>query len=253
MSARRTEPQIIEHFHLAFLQVLQSRLPQTQYIVKGGVNLRYFFNSHRYSEDIDLDAVAVEPWALEEKVDAVLESAAEAALLRAGGLQVHEITKPKQTDTTQRWKAMISAQGRRDPVRTKIEFSHREARGPSRLEAVPDRVVAPYALRPPTMQHYLAEGAIEQKVVALARRNETQARDVFDLELLLRQRREVTVAHLVDEETRLAAQERAIELAPQAFEDQVLPFLDQEVAELYSAPDSWEQMRAFVIDRLGDP
>ena len=55
------------------------------------------------------------------------------------------------------------------------------------LERVPERVVAPYALRPPTPLHYLAAPATEQKVKALALRNETQARDVFDLDLLFRE------------------------------------------------------------------
>jgi hypothetical protein len=47
--------QVIELFHLAFLQVLQARLDQSRYVLKGGANLRYFFDSVRYSEDIDLD------------------------------------------------------------------------------------------------------------------------------------------------------------------------------------------------------
>ena len=49
------DAQVIELFHLAFLQVLQARLDQSRYVLKGGANLRYFFDSVRYSEDIDLD------------------------------------------------------------------------------------------------------------------------------------------------------------------------------------------------------
>lgn len=49
MNQRLTDAQIIEFFHLAFLQVLQARLNQTRYVVKGGANLRYFFESLRYS------------------------------------------------------------------------------------------------------------------------------------------------------------------------------------------------------------
>ena len=47
--------QIIELFHVAFLDVLSSRLDPARYVLKGGTNLRYFFESLRYSEDIDLD------------------------------------------------------------------------------------------------------------------------------------------------------------------------------------------------------
>jgi len=250
MNRRPSEAQVVELFHLAFLQVLQARLDQTRYVVKGGVNLRYFFDSRRYSEDIDLDAVAIEPWALAEKIDKVLASPVTSALLRPGGLEVQEATKPKQTETTQRWKVLIKVSGHREPVRTKIEFSHRSSDPRRLLEAVPDRIVAPYALRAPTMLHYLADAAIEQKVVALARRSQTQARDVFDLELLLRTHREAVGVRLIDEGTRAAAIDHAFDLPFEAFRDQVLPFLDTEVAELYDDPETWKQMQTSIADRL---
>ena len=44
----------------------------------------------------------------------------------------------------------------------------------------------PYGLTSPTVQHYGETAAIEQKIAALALRSETKARDVFDLDLLLR-------------------------------------------------------------------
>src|SRR5437762_1943608 len=82
--------------------------------------------------------------------------------------------------------------------RARIEFSHRANDARRILEAVPDRVVAPYALRAPTMLHYTAEAAIEQKIAALALRSETQARDVFDLELLFRGHREAVIAGQIE-------------------------------------------------------
>lgn len=239
---------VIELFHLAFLQVLQARLDQARYVLKGGVNLRYFFDSVRYSEDIDLDAAEIEPWALEDKVDGVLASAAMDALLRSGGLSVDGCTKPKQTATTQRWKVSIAVGGRREPVRTKIEFSHRNGDHRRILEPIPGRVVAPYALRAPTVLHYTADAAIEQKVEALAERSETQARDVFDLDLLLR--RQPIAAAAIEPQILERAVERALELPFAAFRDQVAPFLDPEVAELYNDPATWEQTQTFVVERL---
>lgn len=250
MNHRLTDAQIIEFFHLAFLQVLQARLDQARYVLKGGANLRYFFESLRYSEDIDLDAVAIEPWKLEAKVDEVLASPATGLVLRSCGLAVVEATKPKQTATTQRWKPLIAVSGRRVPVRAKIEFSHR-ATDPRRiLEAVPDRVVAPHALRAPTMLHYTADAAIEQKIRALAQRSETQARDVFDLELLLRRHRDAIGGGEIEPHVLGAAMERASELPFEAFRDQVVHFLDPEVAELYDDQAAWERMQAFVAERL---
>lgn len=242
------DAQVIEFFHLAFLQVLQVRLDQARYVLKGGANLRYFFESVRYSEDIDLDSAGIEPWELEEKLDGVLGSQPLAVLLRSGGLAVGGFTKPKQTETTQRWKVALAVPGRDEPVRTKIEFSRRNGDDRNILESVPGRVVAPYALRSPSLRHYKAEAAIEQKVEALAGRSETQARDVFDLDLLLR--REPVAAGTVAAALRERAAERALELPYAAFRDQVLPFLDTEVAELYVDVASWKQIRSFVVEGL---
>lgn len=245
-----TEAQVVEFFHLAFLGVLQSRLDQSHYVVKGGANLRYFFGSLRYSEDIDLDAVEIEPWKLEARIDEVLASPAIGILLRSSGLALDQVTKPKQTATTQRWKQIVTVAGRPSSVRTKIEFSHRSTDPRRVFEAVPERVVAPYALRPPTMLHYTAEAAIEQKVAALAHRSETQARDLFDLELLLRLRPEAVLAGAIAPSTLALAVERAFELPFQAFQDQVVPFLDAEIVELYDNPTAWQRTQAFVAGRL---
>jgi predicted nucleotidyltransferase component of viral defense system len=242
------EAQIVELFHLAFLQVLQARLDQARYVLKGGANLRYFFDSVRYSEDIDLDANGIEPWRLSDTVDGILASQTIDAVLRSGDLAVEHFTKPKQTDTTRRWKVAITVAGRRENVRTKIEFGHRNGERRHVLEPVADRIVAPYALRAPTMQHYTADAATEQKINALAGRSETQARDVFDLEALLR--RQPLDAEEISSQILERAAERGLELPFGAFRDQVLPFLDPEVTQLYDTPATWEQMQLFVADRL---
>lgn len=241
------DAQVIELFHLAFLQVMQARLDQARYVLKGGANLRYFFDSVRYSEDIDLDIDGIAPWTLAEKVDGILDSPTLGILLRSGGLTVEGFTKPKQTKTTRRWKVAIAVDGRRESVRTKIELSHRNGEQRHVLEPVADRIVAPYALRAPTVQHYTADAATEQKIKALAGRSETQARDVFDLELLLRRR--PLQAGTLNPELLEHAAERGIELPFEAFRDQVLPFLDPAATELYDK-DTWAQMQLFVTDRL---
>jgi hypothetical protein len=60
-----------EVFHLLFLRELVRGVPLSAFVLKGGTNLRFFFGSIRYSEDMDLDAsgldegVRVEPVAAE--------------------------------------------------------------------------------------------------------------------------------------------------------------------------------------------
>lgn len=244
-----TTPQTIECFHLGFLGVLRTRLDAGRYVLKGGANLRYFFGSVRYSEDIDLDINGVEGWKLEDQIDKTLSSNTLTIVLRAAGVQVlaDQITKPMQTNTTRRWKVPIAADGLRTPVRTKIEFSARNGEERYALETVPDAVTRAYAMRPPSLQHYLLGPATEQKVMALALRPETQARDVFDLDLLLR--KAPLEQDRVSGERRRAAAECAISLPYAAFEGQVRPFLDPAVASTYDQP-TWEQIQDFVAGEL---
>lgn len=239
----------IECFHLGFLAVLRTRLDEGRYVLKGGANLRYFFSSVRYSEDIDLDISGVEGWRIEEQVDKVLASDALGIVLRAAGVSVvlEDVSKPKQTKTTRRWKIPVAGAGVREPVRTKVEFSNRNGETRFRLEAVPGEIVRRYAMRPPSVQHYLLQPATEQKVYALAGRPETQARDVFDLDLLFG--RAPLANDAVEPHVRTAAAEAALALPYEAFEDQVLPFLDPAVADLYDR-NAWNQMLEHVVEEL---
>jgi len=240
--------EVIELFHIAFLDVLSKRLESSRYVLKGGANLRFFFGSARYSEDIDLDLSGVKPANLEQKVDRVLDSPALRALLRVAGLEVVDSSKPKQTATTRRWKLGIAAPGHSRPVRSKIEFSGRNGDERFRLDPIPAEIVEPYALRPPAVQHYVDDAPAEQKVRALALRSETQARDVFDLDMLLRLGPLPRSA--LDPEILGEAAELAMQLPFAAFRDQVLPFLEPGVVELYDSESSWEQMQTFVAGKL---
>jgi hypothetical protein len=246
--AELSNAQITELFHLAFLDVLSKRLDPARYVLKGGANLRYFFASARYSEDIDLDISGEAPWGLEDKVDAVLDSGALKILLRVGDLSIAEFSKPKQTATTRRWKVGVGVSGRAEIVRTKIEFSNRDGEGEYRLEPIPSDVVAPYALRSPSVQHYTGDAPTEQKIRALVGRSETQARDVFDLDLLLRRR--PLAAGSLDAQILSEAGDRALQLPYAAFRDQVLPFLESDALELYEGEAAWEQMQTFVAGQL---
>jgi len=240
--------QVIEFFHIAFLSVLGTRLDPARYVLKGGANLRFFFASERYSEDIDIDLIRPVPWSLEDQVEGALTSPALHRLLGIGGLVLIDHPSTKQTETTHRWKIGIEAPGESLPVRSKIEFSNRGDGGSYSLASLPESVVAPYALRPPTVQHYDAQSAVVQKVEALAGRAQAQARDVFDLELLLR--RGTALSDSVEPALRQAAVERALEQDYATFRDQVLPFLEPSSAELIATPAAWEQIQTFVAGKL---
>lgn len=93
--------QHIECFHLVLLRLLEARFDRARWAVKGGVNLRAWFGSRRYSEDLDIDALGGQPHVLEEKVDRLLASRPFADLLATQGLALARSSKPQQTDTTQ--------------------------------------------------------------------------------------------------------------------------------------------------------
>jgi Nucleotidyl transferase AbiEii toxin, Type IV TA system len=133
-------------------------------------------------------------------------------------------------------------------VKLEADRCNRESGGERRLDQVPAEIVEPYALRRPTVQHYTVTAATEQKILALVGRTQTQARDVFDLELLLR-RNSIPKGSL-DSDLLDAAIDRALELTYDAFRDQVLAFLDPGAVELYDSAPAWEQLQTFVAGRL---
>jgi len=243
-----SEAQVIELFHIAFLDALARRLDRTRYVLKGGANLRYFFGSQRYSQDIDLDFVGEPPWSVQEKVSEVIESRLLGALLKVAGLSVGEWSDKRQTDTTRRWKVGIVVPGRAELTRTKVEFSGRGGDERYRLEAVPERIVSPYALRAPLLQHYTLEPATEQKVEALALRTQVQSRDVFDLDLLLR--RQPLAPGQVSPELLEQAAGVALGISFDAFSDQVLRFLEPEVRSYHDSAEDWERMQTYVAEKL---
>lgn len=243
--------QAVEAFHLAFLRMLESKLDRARFVVKGGVNLRAWFGSVRYSEDLDMDTCGGEAFELEDKVDAVLGAPALTALLATQGLEIARISKPEQTDTTQRWKLQIAGAGHRALVHTKIEFSRRGSEDEFALEPVRPEVVRPYGIPAPTVHHYTAPSAARQKIEALAGRRETQARDVWDLEHLFR------AMHAdpspLPARTRAAldtALERVIEMPFGSFKAQVIPYLAPDDQEFYGTTESWNRIQELVVERL---
>lgn len=242
----------MELFHLLFLRALETRLDRKSYVVKGGVNLRAWFGSARYSEDLDLDVVSTETHVLRDRVDQVLSSTALQTLMRSQRLQVGRISRPKQTETTQRWKLEIAGESSRLPLHTKIEFSRRGSEEPYILEPARPEVVRVYGLPAPTANHYTAAAAVRQKIGALVGRKEPQARDIWDLDHLFRTRTDADPRPLPPRlrEALTPAVERVLETSFAVFRSQVVPFLTDEHQEIFGTPEAWDRMREGVVDRL---
>jgi predicted nucleotidyltransferase component of viral defense system len=248
-----TEAQLIERFHLLFLRVLAPSRGQTWFVLKGGANLRYFFGSVRYSNDVDLDSISKEGWQVDDLVTKVLEGSALTTMLRQAKIAVVDYTHTQSTGTTQRWKLGLTRTGvPSGNVRTKIEFSVRGGASTDYvLEQVPNAIVDPYALMAPSLLHYQDTAATDQKIAALALRSETKARDVFDLELLFRRRRAsrgnlpaLSTVHAKE------AARRAQAVTYASYRSEVLSFIDTAVREIYGAEAAWDEMRSSVAEKL---
>lgn len=175
----------IEIFHLMFLRQFSAQIDANLYAIKGGCNLRFFFDSVRYSEDLDLDVCIIQKQTLENKVNKILTSLSLLKLLQGYGITQIEITTPKQTSTTQRWKIQLHVDHTEMSYHTKIEFSRRHVIFYPEFGNVSMKTCQMYHLPPIRLSHYGLQEAISQKILALANRSLTQARDIFDLYHLL--------------------------------------------------------------------
>jgi predicted nucleotidyltransferase component of viral defense system len=243
--------QIVELFHLRFVHAFYASLPDKRLVaIKGGINLRFFFQSVRFSEDLDLDVATIAKETLENRVDRLLKSPALLSPLKARGLVLKDVSKPKQTETVQKWKIGVSTADASVEERTKIEFSRRDDVSTAELEKVDPEITSPYGAGTVLATHYLAADAVRQKIHALAARTETQPRDVFDLNVLF-PRGDAPSA--LDEEARTwipAAIDNAGRIEFDDYVALVVSFLEPEHRDLYGSREAWDAMQLDVIERL---
>lgn len=231
----------IELFHLIFLHHLGTRIDKGLYSVKGGCNLRFFFKSIRYSEDIDLDVHTIGVGTLSNGVRKILKSRPFIDTLSARRITIQSISEPKQTETTQRWKIALAIENSAASLPTKIEFSRREDTFTALFEPIDPELLSRYDLYPILCTHYTRDIAIRQKIEALAGRNQTQARDVFDLAMLVSGNTS-TVLSGVSTQARTLALSRAMALTFQDYLSQVVAFLEPQYQDHYGREATWDQM-----------
>jgi hypothetical protein len=247
-----TTRQCVEMFHLVFLRALTAKGEDKRLIaLKGGCNLRFYFGSVRYSEDMDLDVTVIAQGTLRNKVERLLHSPLVAAPLKTQGIEVIDTSAPKQTPTTQRWKIGLSARHLATPLRTKVEFSRRNAAGDVAFEGIDSELLRPYGLTHVLATHYTLRAAVQQKIHALAGRAEPQARDVFDLHLLFAHAQGSAITLGASQAPALArALENAMSISFDDYRSKVVAFLDPDQAPLYSGRVEWNALQNAVITRL---
>ena len=245
-----TPRQAIELFHLHFARLLCAGPERGDFAIKGGGNLRFFFGSVRYSEDLDLDVQRIPVRTLRGKVDKLLDSPALALPLKATGIAIAEVSAPKQTETVQRWKMSLALNGRTAPLHTKVEFSRRERFEEARIEPILPAIAAEHRLQPMILPHYPLEAALRQKLSALVLRSEVQARDVFDLSTLL-SRAGGDVSALAPLRRDFAKGiERALDLSFDDYQSQVVAYLAPDQVDALGTPEAWDAIQTQVIEAI---
>lgn len=246
-----------EVFHLLFLKQLFSISDPTLYALKGGVNLRFFFQSPRYSEDMDLDAFGGSVQTLKKNGYKILEDKAFRRALQVFGirdLDINDPTKAKQTSTTQRFRLrLVTESGIALP--TKVEFSRRDVPTEEIVtETIPSETMRLYGQLGFSCRHYTGGGAFLQKIRALAGRDTPQCRDVFDLHIL--KLAGYGSKDLIAQNIELATITKAVatidQLEFEDFQGQVVEFLEECEKSRYGTNSSWDQIRLEILELLSD-
>lgn len=243
-----TQMQLREIFHLEFLRWLGKKAGPRNYVLKGGVNMRFFFNSFRYSEDMDLDVIAVRVDLLKDEVMKILTTPSFGEAMRSFGIEKvvpPDISKSKHTETTQRFKIHLLTSAGED-LFTKVEFSRRGFKGTAVIESVSDNILRQYKMPPLLVSHYEANSAIAQKIEALAMRSAIQARDIFDLYILNSQYEKDTAGkskQKLKPSILGKAKENTFEVNFEQFRDTVVSYLSSDEQAVYNSTDAWGDIK----------
>ena len=241
-----------EFFHLALLRHLATRLSGRSYAVKGGICLRFFHRSPRLSQDMDVDIVSnVGVKTLQNAVDSILSGNPFAASLLPQGITRIEASKPKQTETTQRWKVALFS-GSSEPLPTKIEFSRRHERINCSTGMPDAELLRHYRMTPFAAQFYAGSAAAAQKIAALASPSRYALRDLFDLHHLLNVVlvEGTQAAKLVEKKTLESAADKVGSFTFGDFKEQVLPYLSGDLIDLYRSENAFERQKTEVETAL---
>lgn len=215
--------------------------------------MRFFFNSFRYSEDMDLDISGITVDRLKDMVMQILRAPSFNDTLKPFGIDrvvPPDISKAKQTETTQRFKIHLITSAAED-LFTKVEFSRRGFKGETAVESVSDIILRAYRMSPLVVSHYDIQSTIAQKIEALAGRSVIQARDVFDLYTLSSQYKPEK-AKLFARDKLTKAHENIFEISFEQFRDTVLSYLRPEDEAFYQRADFWDEIKLKVANFINE-
>lgn len=243
-----------EVVHLLILQALMGVRRGSGITVKGGVNLRLFFGSERYSEDIDLDGTAQARDAIRATIHGLFEDKVLTQRLRKFGIRELDLGEGpnKDTETTFRYKfGVVVGGGVRHSTKVEVSFRGRHPADRAVIEVPSAETLRACGMEGLEVRHYVREAAVRQKLDALGGRREAQARDVFDLHLLAPDPAPDALVRFLAKELapgRLKeARARALDITFAEYEGQVFEFLGEEARRQCGSELAWDDMRLAVI------
>ena len=205
--------------------------------------------------DLDIEGVRIER--VKKTVMEILSARGFSDNLKSFGIDKivpPDITKAKQTETTQRFKIhLLTASG--EDLFTKVEFSRRGIKGNSLVESVSTSILRSYKMAPLLVSHYDVSSAATQKIQALAQRFVLQARDIFDLFVLSSQYADVQPKFFSLSKTVLkTAYENIFLVSFPQFRDTVVAYLGVEDQKTYSSQAVWDEIKlkaAHFVEEFG--
>ncbi|MCK4912687.1 MAG: nucleotidyl transferase AbiEii/AbiGii toxin family protein [Candidatus Omnitrophica bacterium] len=239
---------------------MSRKINPNYYALKGGVNLRFFCNSFRYSEDMDIDIHTIEVGALRDVVMKILQSVFFQDNLKTFGIEriiPPDITKAKQTQTTQRFKVHLITPASED-LFTKVEFSRRGFKGEVIVQSVLTPISRLYKTPPLIIPHYNLQSAAFHKIEALSSRVMIQARDIFDLYILTSQYKPLLLTGSrgneegikISESQFKKAYENVFEVDFKQFRDTVISYLTAEDQSVYDSSSLWDEIKLKVANYI---
>jgi len=243
--------QLREIFHIEFLRFFGRKAKAEIYALKGGTNLRFFFKSFRYSEDMDMDVRNMGVAVLQDIVMNIFESRQLLNNMKPFGIDrivPPDMLKAKQTETTQRFKIhLLTSAG--DDLFTKIEFSRRPFSGNAIVQAVSDKILRQYKMAPLLISHYDIGSAVAQKINALASRSVIQARDIFDIFVLCTQYEPDQKNGIGSDAAKISkARNNLFDVGFEQFRDTVVSYLSEDDQNAYDSPSVWDDIKLKVVN-----
>jgi predicted nucleotidyltransferase component of viral defense system len=170
-----------EALQARLLVELMANSVHRELVLKGGLAMRAVHGSVRHTKDIDLDADSKHS---RQRIHGVVVASIRSAL-RANLIERPQVTEPKQTDTTMRWKIGGVVPGSNVPMNLTIEVSRRPSLTEGHIIEVP--LSKDFSAKHEgTMVRVLDSQALAvTKVLALTDPRRMAPRDLHDLNVLI--------------------------------------------------------------------